>query len=133
MKRLLFVFIIFWWIFLGCQRHSNQSFNYYNSYFDFNNDSSKIIIYTFFPQGCASCNKSFIADIKDKQISENEYFLLVSRYPYCESQRETTLLVKEKFKKRFAIDSTDNYLKYNDIKTYSDTVVIRQIRVPTLP
>lgn len=127
MKRLLFVFIILSWVLLGCQQHSNQSFSYYNSYFDFNNDSTKIIIYTFFPQGCVSCNESFIADIKDKQISENEYFLLVSHYPFCESQRELTLFFKEKFKKRFAIDSTDNYLNYNNIKSYSDTVVIINI------
>ena len=124
MKRMLFVFIELSWVLLGCQQNSDQSFSNYNRYFDFNNDSSKSIIYIFFPQGCTSCNRSFIADIKDKQIGENEYFLLVSHYPYCESQRELTLLFKEKFKERFAIDSTDNYLKYNNIKTYSDTIVI---------
>lgn len=124
MKRLLSALIISSWVLLGCQQHSNQSFSYYNSYFDFNNDSSKIIIYTFYPQGCASCNKSFIADIKDKQIRENEYFLLVSRYPFCESQRELTLFFKEKFKDRFAIDSTDNYLNYKSTQSCSDTIII---------
>lgn len=124
MKRLLFVFITIACVLPGCQQHGDQSFSYYKSYFDFNNDSSKVIIYTFFPQGCTSCNNSFIAEIKDKQIGENEYFLLVSHYPFCESQRELTLLFKEKFKERFAIDSTDNYLKYSNIKPCTDTIVI---------
>lgn len=112
-------------ILFGCRNHN--AVHYYDSYFDLK-DNAVSIIYVFRPDGCQSCNATFISELKDKPISSNEHFLLVSHYPYCESEKETTQFLKDKFNGRFAIDSTDNFRNYHNVSSCTQKVLIEHRR-----
>lgn len=115
MKKVLFFIILLSSVLFSCKFQNKSAYNYFDNYFEFGNDSGKVVIHVFFPEGCKSCNRSFVSELKNKEINNNEYFLLISHYPYCESQIELTQTFKSKFGNHFAIDSTDLYLKYKDI------------------
>jgi hypothetical protein len=116
-------------ILFGCR--TPDAAHYFNNYFELK-DNAVCIIYVFRPDGCQSCNTTFMYEIKDKLLSSNEHLLLVSRYPYCESEKETTLFFKKKFNGRFAIDSTDNFKNYHNVPSCTQRVLIEHGRITSV-
>ena len=126
MTRLFFLLLISPLFIVGCQSSDTKNRQYYDNFFTFSNESPYDIVYVFVPQGCYSCNHEYYNNLKYKTLEKNEYCLILSHYPYCESEREITTVLKRKFGSRFAIDSTNLHLQYKEVPTYSKTVILQK-------
>jgi hypothetical protein len=128
MKKKYYILLLSIALIIGCHPYKSKEYQYYGQFLDFSDDSSYAIIYVFVSQSCQSCNTSFYKKLLDKTLNENEYCLVLSHYPYCESERDITIALQHKFGNKFAIDSTDLHLKYKEIPRQSEKIVLHKTR-----
>ncbi|MEG1555268.1 MAG: hypothetical protein RR356_00900 [Bacteroidales bacterium] len=105
--------LMFCGVFFSCKSNRSNVYGYFESKFNFVENSSPKYIFIYKTPGCSLCNQKMLEDIEKLTLKDNFYLLLISHYPYSEMENKNTLFLKKKFKDHFAIEKTDDYQKVN--------------------